>query len=60
MLKGSVSGFRNLDADSQLNGISYPKGTAVYVIEFSDGSAVELPESLLSGDFDTTSNEIAP
>lgn len=53
-LVGSVSGFRILDADNQFNGILYPSGTAVYLIEFSDGSSVELPETLLAANFNTT------
>lgn len=45
---GVVCGMRCLDANQEIEGCEVPSGTEVYIVEWSDGNSLEIPEYYLS------------
>jgi hypothetical protein len=47
---GSVSGVRSLTDEGVFNGVWLPQNTVLFLVEFSDGKAVEIPGAFLSAE----------
>ncbi|MCK0143969.1 hypothetical protein [Aliiroseovarius sp. F20344] len=45
--QGSICGIHHITSVKQAQEFSVPYGSAIYLVEFSDGTAIEVPESLL-------------
>lgn len=45
--QGSICGISHIASEKRAQELSVPHGSAIYLIEFSDGSTIEVPESLL-------------
>lgn len=46
--EGSVCGIRVIETANVADKFSEPVGTHLYLVEFSDGSSIEIPERLLT------------
>lgn len=45
--KGSVCGIREIEAENVAENFDEPIGTVLYLVEFSSGDAIEVPERFL-------------